>query len=129
MGSEKLELDFLREEVERLNKVISVKNKDVDDSQDDLFEALAKLDKLTKVSWRLITEIEKIPSLGGLIVKNDLLYKYKLVAELKDLVVKFKEEQQETCQGVIPSTFIACGEGENYCQSSCHEQANKRKKE
>lgn len=24
-----------------------------------------------------------------------------------------------TCHGVIPGTFIACGEGENYCSDEC----------
>ena len=131
MDSENSEISFLKEEIEKLNKVISVRNKDVGlwmndyyDSQDDLCEALAKLDELTKVSWRLITEIQNIPSLGGLLRKSDLLDTYKLAAELEDLVVKFREEQQETCQGIIPNTFIACGEGENYCQPSCQEKAS-----
>lgn len=25
-----------------------------------------------------------------------------------------------TCKGVIPDTFIACGEGGNFCSSECH---------
>lgn len=126
MSNEKSEIDSLKEEVERLNKVIAVRNKDVElwmndyhDSQDDLFEALAKLDELTKVSWRLIDEIQDIKSLGDLVGKSDLVDTHKFAAELEELVVKFKEEQQETCQGVIPNTFIACGEGGNFCSNSC----------
>lgn len=131
MDYENPEISSLKEEIEKLNKVISVRNKDVElwmndyyDSQDDLFEALAKLEELTKVSWRLIAEIQKIPSLGGLLRKSDLHDTYQLAAELENLVVEFKEEQQETCQGIIPNTFIACGEGGNYCQPSCQEQAS-----
>jgi len=27
--------------------------------------------------------------------------------------------QPEECSGVIPGTFIACGEGGNYCSAEC----------
>lgn len=126
MSNEKSEIDSLKEEVEKLNKVITVRNKDVElwrnayhDSQDDLFEALAKLDELAKVSWRLINAIQDIKPLSDRLRKSDLVDTHKLAAELEELVVKFKEEQQETCQGVIPNTFIACGEGGNFCSNPC----------
>jgi hypothetical protein len=30
---------------------------------------------------------------------------------------------EEKCKGVIPNTFIVCGEGGNYCSEACHSQA------
>lgn len=29
------------------------------------------------------------------------------------------EKELVACHGVIPKTFIACGEGENYCSEEC----------
>lgn len=50
--------------------------------------------------------------------KSDLGDVYELASKLEDLVVKFKEEQQETCKQVVPKTFIACGEGGNFCSNT-----------
>jgi hypothetical protein len=36
-------------------------------------------------------------------------------------------EDVPSCRGVIPNTFIACGEGENYCSDECLSYAAKRR--
>jgi len=50
----------------------------------------------------------------------------KIIAERQDedswLVVNALEALLDGCTGVIPGTFIACGEGGNYCSATCRER-------
>lgn len=51
---------------------------------------------------------------------NDLTDAFVL---LKPLLTMIGELRDGKCLGVIPDTFVACGEGGNWCSELCHRRA------